>query len=154
MRLLLFCSSTCRDCRGCCSFTFCYCAENIKTFLDRSVPNVRVVSDGEHAVELLKTFTPDAIVMDYRLPGMNGLDTYTEMSHGTLKKMDCVMITGDATEALSQSASERGIRSVLTKPFSFAQLLDRLEPPLPAAADEAGGLSDKEEDSSTQEGKK
>lgn len=110
-------------------------AENIKEFLGRRVPNVRLVSDGEGAVKILDTFTPDAVVMDYRLPGMNGLDTYTEMLRRHAKKIDCVMITGDPTESLSQSASDRGIRSVLSKPFSFAELLESLEPPAPEASD-------------------
>ena len=103
-------------------------AENIKKYLDRCVPNVRVVGDGEHAVTLLETFVPDAIVMDYRLPGMDGLDTYTAMTRQCRKQIDCVMISGDPTESLSQSASDRGIRSVLPKPFSFADLLRHLEP--------------------------
>ena len=103
-------------------------ADNIKKYLDRRVPNVRVVGDGEHAVTLLETFVPDAIVMDYRLPGMDGLDTYTAMTRQCRKQIDCVMISGDATESLSQSASDRGIRSVLPKPFSFADLLRHLEP--------------------------
>ena len=103
-------------------------ADNIKQYLDRCVPNVRVVADGEHAVTLLETFVPDAIVMDYRLPGMDGLDTYTAMTRQCRKQIDCVMISGDATESLSQSASDRGIRSVLPKPFSFADLLRHLEP--------------------------
>ena len=103
-------------------------ADNIKKYLDRRVPNVRVVGDGEHAVTLLETFVPDAIVMDYRLPGMDGLDTYTAMTRQCRKQIDCVMISGDATESLSQSASDRGIRSVLPKPFSFSDLLRHLEP--------------------------
>ena len=127
-------------------------ADNIKQFLDRRAPNVRLVSDGEHALEMLDSFTPDAIVMDYRLPGMNGLDTYTEMLRRNPKKIDCVMITGDSEAGLDQSAIDRGIRSVLCKPFSFAELLESLEPPTSSgsgadtgAAGRGTGLVDQEE---------
>lgn len=113
-------------------------AENIREFLGRRVPNVRLVADGEHAVEMLDSFTPDAIVMDYRLPGMNGLDTYSEMLRRNPKKIDCVMITGDPAEDLAQSASDRGIRHVLSKPFSFAELLESLEPPVAGSTPEIG----------------
>ena len=104
-------------------------AENLKEYLGRRVLDVRAVSDGEQAVEILDTFEPDAILMDYRLPGMNGLDTYTEMMRKHAKKIDCVMISGDPTEDLGQSANNAGIRSILSKPFSFAELLESLEPP-------------------------
>jgi DNA-binding response OmpR family regulator len=106
-------------------------AENIKAYLGRRVLDVRMVSDGEHAIEILDRFAPDAVVMDYRLPGMNGLDTYTEMTRRQAKKIDCVMITGDTEARVAQRANERGIRSVLLKPFSFAELMERLDPPPP-----------------------
>jgi len=102
-------------------------AENIEAYLSRVVPDVRRVADGEQAVELLDSFVPDAIVMDYQLPGMNGLDTYSEMIRRNDRAIDCVMITGNPNESLSQCADDRGIRSVLTKPFSFAELLERLD---------------------------
>lgn len=102
-------------------------AENLKTFLGRRAPNVRLVGDGEGALDALKTFTPDAIVMDYRLPGMNGLETYSEMLRQNPKKIDCVMITGDSSEKLSEIVSAAGIRSLLIKPFSLNELLEQLE---------------------------
>jgi DNA-binding response OmpR family regulator len=100
-------------------------AENIKAFLDARVPNVRIVGNGERALEILETFKPDAVVMDYRLPGMNGLDTYSEMVRRD-SRIECVMITGDPEEGLQQSAIDRGIHSVLSKPFSFSELFKRL----------------------------
>jgi DNA-binding response OmpR family regulator len=100
-------------------------AQNIKAFLEPRVPNVRVVGDGEQALEILASFTPNAVVMDYRLPGMNGLDTYSEMIRRD-SRIECVMITGDPEEGLRQCAIAIGIRSVLAKPFSFSELLKRL----------------------------
>ena len=113
-------------------------AENLKAYLDSRVLDVRTVSDGEHAVEMLNSFSPDAILMDYRLPGMNGIDTYNEMMRQKAKKIDCVMITGDPTENLSQSAADSGIRSVLSKPFSFTELMEHLDQPAPAENITAG----------------
>lgn len=102
-------------------------AENLRTFLGRRAPNVRLVGDGEGAIDALKSFTPDTIVMDYRLPGMNGLETYSEMLRRNPKKIDCVMITGDSSEHLSEIVSAAGIRSLLIKPFSLNELLEQLE---------------------------
>lgn len=101
-------------------------AENLKEYLGRRVLDVRTVPDGEQAVKMLESFSPDAILMDYQLPGMNGIDTYKKMMRQKTKKIDCVMITGHSAEDLTQSATASGIRSVLTKPFSFAELMEQL----------------------------
>ena len=114
-------------------------AENMKEYLGRRVLDVRRVANGELAIEMLETFVPDAILMDYQLPGMNGLDTYSEMTRRHHGKIDCVMITGDPLESLSQSAADRGIRSILSKPFSFAELMESLETPSPSGDVEAAG---------------
>ena len=110
-------------------------AENLKTYLSRSAPDVRTAADGEHAVEMLDSFEPDALVMDFGLPGMNGVQTYSEIVRRYTRKIDCVMITGDPSDGLTESALNSGIRSVLCKPFSFAELLRRLEPPTGEAPD-------------------
>jgi len=125
-------------------------AENIKEFLGRRVPNVRLVSSGEGAVEMLEHFSPDAVLMDYHLPGMNGLDTYNAMQQRNPKKIECIMMTGDPADDLPQTAISRGVRSVLAKPFSFAELLESLEFPLPEPIREAG----KKVDLSEEENKK
>jgi DNA-binding response OmpR family regulator len=111
-------------------------AKNIKDLLDGCAPDVRVVPNGESAVELLGSFSPDAVVMDYRLPGMNGVETYTQMARQSPTRIDCVIITAECDEKLREVVSDHGIRSVLTKPFSFAELLYRLEPEHAAAPSE------------------
>ncbi len=114
-------------------------AENLKEYLSRRVADVRTVVDGEHAVEMLDSFMPDALVMDFGLPGMDGLKTYSEMVRRHTRKIDCVMITGNPSEELTRSAMDSGIRTILCKPFSFAELLQRLEPPV---AGEIGAAPD------------
>jgi DNA-binding response OmpR family regulator len=117
-------------------------ADNIKELLGDSVPNIRVVANGESAVEMLKSFSPDAVVMDYLLPGMNGVETYAQMSRNSPTKIDCVIITAELEERVRGVATDHGIRSVLTKPFSFAELLDRLEPEPGKAANDPPSTAD------------
>jgi len=97
-------------------------AQNVKTFLGRSCSDVRVATSGSHAMELLETFTPDVLVLGYKMPGETGLDLYSEIMRRRVCPVGCVMITGFPLERISRSASEVGIHHLLSKPFSLAEL--------------------------------
>ncbi len=109
-------------------------AKNLKTYLSRLALDVRTAGNGEEAIEMLDTFTPDALVLDYGLPGINGLQTYAEMVRRGARSIDCVMITGNANEELALDAHAKGIRHLVCKPFSFSELQRLLELPAPGAA--------------------
>lgn len=97
-------------------------AENMKVFLGRSSPDVRVAPDAEQALKMLNSFVPDVVVMDLVLPGIDGLDAYSEIVRRSRRKIGCVMITGHPTDTLAESADARGIRHVLCKPFRLGDL--------------------------------
>jgi DNA-binding response OmpR family regulator len=97
-------------------------AQNVKTYLDRRSPDVRVAGDGRRAMEMIASFTPDVLVLDYGLPGGNGLQIYTEMVRRRARPIGCVMITGYPLEQITPTANKLGIRHVLGKPFSLAEL--------------------------------
>ncbi len=97
-------------------------AQNVKNYLGRRSPDVRVAASGERAMELLTSFTPDVLVLDYNLPGDNGLQIYTEIVRRRARPVACVMITGCPLGNISQTANELGIRHLLGKPFSLAEL--------------------------------
>ncbi len=42
---------------------------------------VAEASDGREAVEMTSAYRPDVVLMDIRMPVMNGLDAATETGH-------------------------------------------------------------------------
>jgi DNA-binding response OmpR family regulator len=102
-------------------------AENLKSFLTRRSPNVKIAGDAITAIEVLQDFTPDLVLLDYGLPGMDGLQAYARILHRRAPQASCVMITGQLTEGVARTSNEYGIRHVLRKPFSFAELEDMIE---------------------------
>lgn len=97
-------------------------AENLKSFLGRRSANVRIARDAIAAIETMQDFTPDLVLLDYGLPGMDGLQTYVRILHRKAPRASCVMITGQLTENIARTSNDYGIRHVLRKPFSFAEL--------------------------------
>jgi DNA-binding response OmpR family regulator len=111
-------------------------AKNMKTYLSRGATDVRTVAGAAQALEMLESFTPDALVMDYGLPDVDGLRTYAEIVRRQARRIDCVMLTGNPTEQIAQDARELGIHNVVCKPFRFSELQRLLEEPA------AGTVSD------------
>jgi DNA-binding response OmpR family regulator len=111
-------------------------AKNMKTFLSRGMSEVRTAADAKQALEMLDSFAPDALVLDYGLPDVDGLRTYTEIIRRQAKKIDCVLITGDSAEQLARDARDMGIHHVICKPFRISELQRLLETPAAAAAND------------------
>lgn len=111
-------------------------AKNLRAYLSRSALDVRTAGNGEQAIEMLDTFTPDALVVDYGLPGINGLETYAEIVRRRASRIDCVMITGNSSEQLARTACEKGIRHVVCKPVRFSELQRLLEVTVPEGVDD------------------
>jgi len=97
-------------------------AENLKSFLGRCVADVRIAPNADAAMAILKSFTPDLVILDYAPPGVDGLRAYDRIIRTNPNPLRCVLITCDPTEAIAECAQQQGIRQVLCKPFSFAQL--------------------------------
>jgi DNA-binding response OmpR family regulator len=114
-------------------------ADNLKMFLGRRSPDVRIAHDAETAMEMLKSFTPDLVVLDFALPGIDGLRAYANFVRVRLQKPSCVMITGYPTALMAESASRQGIRHLLCKPFSFAELQHAVEMSSEASLGDPGG---------------
>jgi DNA-binding response OmpR family regulator len=97
-------------------------AENVRTFLARRSPDVRVAGDGRRAMELIESFSPDVVVLDYGLPGEDGLQFYQELVRHSARPIACVMITGYPLETIAPLAKRLGIRHLLSKPFRLCEL--------------------------------
>ena len=71
---------------------------------------------GEEAIERIATAPPDILLLDYKLPGMSGLDVMARLE---ADKQDVlvIMITAYASIETAVAATKRGAYDFLTKPF-------------------------------------
>ena len=103
-------------------------ARNIANFLTGAGFEARAVGSAEEALRELETFKAEALLIDFNLPGMNGLQAIAR-----LRELDpgvkILMMTGQASVELAVDAMKAGAYDFLTKPVSLAKLrlmLDRL----------------------------
>ena len=109
-------------------------AANLKAHLERASCEPRIATDGASAIMLAEAFVPDVVVLDYRLPDMTGFEVFDAIRHHARLY---VLITGHPTSTVLKAARERGIESILFKPFPLAELSAVVCRPLPdgSAAD-------------------
>jgi len=88
---------------------------------------VMLANDGEEALRLLREFAFDCVLMDMRMPVMDGLQaTRAIRSDARLSGMVVVGLTANADADDHALCLESGMDVVLTKPFDPAQLFTTL----------------------------
>src|SRR5688572_15825534 len=96
--------------------------EILDALLTREGYQVRLAASGAEGIELAKSATFDAAIVDVMMPGLDGLATL-----GELKKIDdelpVLMITAFASVETAISAMKRGAFDYITKPFKNDEVL-------------------------------
>ncbi len=98
---------------------------DVRTLLEKAGHEVVAEArDGEEAVALAAEHDPDLIVMDVRMPHLDGIEAARRISDR--KPVPIVMLTAYAEEDLVTRASEAGAFAYLVKPFREVDLLPAL----------------------------
>ena len=85
--------------------------------------NVRVVTaeTAEAGIEAVREHSPDAVILDVRLPDMSGLDAFVEMRRIDAR-IPVVLITAYSTTETAIEAMKLGAYDYLLKPVEFDKL--------------------------------
>jgi len=98
---------------------------DLRTLLEKAGHEVVAEArDGEEAVALAAEHDPDLIVMDVRMPHLDGIEAARQISNR--RPVPIVMLTAYAEEDLVTRASEAGAFAYLVKPFREVDLLPAL----------------------------
>ena len=89
--------------------------------------NVVTASNGQEGLERAAAEKPDLILLDTNMPGMNGHQMLEHLrADPALKDTPVIMLTARCEPQDIAAASARGISDYVTKPFDFAQLMDKV----------------------------
>ncbi len=99
-------------------------ADSIRYGLEREGYECTVLSDGLRAVEFVRSWRPDIVLLDLMLPGLPGTDVCREIRR--IGQVPIVMVTAKDAEADKVLGLELGADDYITKPFSMRELVARV----------------------------
>lgn len=96
----------------------------VETLRENGFDVVGEAGDGNKAVELAFSLKPDLIVMDIKMPDLDGLSAAEKIAE---LKIPIVLLTAFSQQELVTRAAEVGAMAFLVKPFSPQDLLPAIE---------------------------
>ena len=111
-------------------------ARNIKDYLEEDGFEARICGDGESGLKLFETFRPDIVLLDLRLPGMDGLAVLRQL-RGRSPEARVIMLTAHGSNGIAAEAIKAGAYEYVAKPVALSELrriIDRALSGAPPAA--------------------
>jgi DNA-binding NtrC family response regulator len=93
----------------------------MEALVSRQGYDVTAVADGEQALLSLESTQPDLVTLDVVLPGMDGLETLSELKK-RLPHVPVVMLSGHGQARNIVEAMRLGASDFLRKPFEVEEL--------------------------------
>lgn len=92
------------------------------------VREIREAADGEIGLREVVTKPVHLVISDFNMPNLDGLGLLRAIrAHPPIKTTAFIMLTGRADRELVQRAVQFGVNNYLVKPFTVAQLKEKLE---------------------------
>lgn len=92
----------------------------------KKVGDVETAQDGYKAIELAKDNKFNIILMDVKMPGINGVETYLEIKKFS-PNTAVIMMTAYSVEDLLEQAVNEGAYAVIYKPFDVRKIMDHID---------------------------
>ncbi|GGM42598.1 DNA-binding response regulator [Paraliobacillus quinghaiensis] len=99
--------------------------EGMQAILQKGFPEIVIeqAKNGKHAIEVTDEFKPDVVLMDIKMPGINGLEAVEQIieKHPNIK---CIMVTAYDTFDFVRQAIKLGAKDYLLKPSKASEILE------------------------------
>jgi DNA-binding response OmpR family regulator len=85
---------------------------------------VLAAADGASGIEMARKFSPDLILCDIDMPGLNGFQTLQALkADEQTRDLPFVFLTGSTDAMTGKLGRKLGAEEFIEKPFSFSKLL-------------------------------
>ena len=99
---------------------------SLKKGLETDQLRVVTAETAEAGIEAVRTHSPDAVILDVRLPDLSGLDAFAEMRRFDAR-IPVILITAYSTTETAIEAMKLGAYDYLLKPVEFDKLSEVVE---------------------------
>jgi two-component system, NtrC family, response regulator HydG len=100
--------------------------DSVKDVLEQEGYKVVTAADGKTALTILESAPFALVLMDIRMPGMNGVDCFLQMK-SKYPDIRVILFTAYALNDLIRTAHENGVLAVMKKPLIMNDLLQAIE---------------------------
>ncbi|MDZ8049880.1 MAG: EAL domain-containing protein [Aulosira sp. ZfuVER01] len=100
----------------------------LASFLSEANFEVLVAQDGENAIQKINYVTPDLILLDIMMPGMDGFETYEKLKENFLfRQIPVIFITALSETNYIVKGLSLGAVDYITKPFQKEEVIARIK---------------------------
>lgn len=93
----------------------------VQIFNDQTPYQALLAPDGFQALKMVKTLKPDLFVLDYQLPGMNGLELHDHLMNAKeLQHVPTLFMSAN----MPAIEAEKRHATYVKKPFEFEEMLE------------------------------
>ena len=96
-------------------------AKNVAIYLERHGFEVELAHSAEQGLAALAQAKPDAVVLDFNLPGLDGLAALAKIREADAA-IPVIMMTGHGSVEIAVDAMKQGAYDFLTKPVALSKL--------------------------------
>ncbi|QRN94671.1 response regulator [Archangium violaceum] len=100
-----------------------YILKSIRRVLRRGDWQIETASDAEEGLKALERFTPEVVISDFRMPGMNGVEFLSRVK-AQVPRAQRIMLTGQADQqAIEEAINRSEIFRFISKPWNDSHLV-------------------------------
>ena len=98
----------------------------LHSFLKAEGYQAILASNGKEAIELAKSESPNAILLDFKMPGIDGVETCRRLrAEEQTRYIPVIMVTAFGTT--EKEATDAGADDLINKPFKLTDLAVRVK---------------------------
>lgn len=88
--------------------------------------SINLASNGTQAMELISSTRPDLVLMDVKMPGINGLELLKVLKEKATQ-INVIMMTACIEQEIIEEAKKYGVEHYINKPFDLEEVCSILK---------------------------
>ena len=89
--------------------------------------NVKTLTDSRQVLDLYPLYEPDLLLLDFRMPYMDGLEVIESLNLSSIqKKSPIIMLSAESEKEYHKKALDKGAVDFITKPFNYNDIISKI----------------------------